>query len=167
MNYLQNKRRLADHSRISSTDSKAKTTSFHGLKPSINPLSPKSDQHEISPDNINALAHRVVMRSDDMIREDVSNWYFNKFSPLLYWKSIGTVNENLNFDLRVQRVKTHSRGGPFLTKTNLCLFVRLGYHLFHFNNRGAISRNRKQSCKEEDSPSQAWEPSMNISKMVY
>ena len=71
MNYLQNKRRSADHSRISSTDSKVKTTSFHGL--SINPLSPKSDQHEISPYNINALENRVVMRSEDMIREDVSN----------------------------------------------------------------------------------------------
>ena len=39
----------------------------------INPLRPKSDQHEISPYNINALENRVVMRSEDMIREDVSN----------------------------------------------------------------------------------------------
>ena len=36
-------------------------------------LNPKSDQHEISPYNINALENRVVMRSEDMIREDVSN----------------------------------------------------------------------------------------------
>ena len=48
----------------------------------INPLSPKSDQHEISPYYINALENRVVMRLEYMIREDVSNWYFNKFSPL-------------------------------------------------------------------------------------
>ena len=71
MNYLQNKRRFADHSRISSTDLKAKTTSFHGL--SIYPLSPKSHQHEISPYNINALENRVVMRTEYMIREDESN----------------------------------------------------------------------------------------------
>ena len=52
----------------------------------INPLRPKSDQHEISPYNINALENRVVMRTEYMIREDESNWYFNKFSPLLLLK---------------------------------------------------------------------------------
>ena len=30
----------------------------------LNPLSPKSDQHEISPHNINALENRVVMRTE-------------------------------------------------------------------------------------------------------
>ena len=35
---------------------------------------------------------------EDMIREDEFNWYFNKFSPVLLWKHIGTRNENLNFD---------------------------------------------------------------------
>ena len=39
----------------------------------INPLSPKSDQHEFSLYNINALENRVVMRLEYMIREDVSN----------------------------------------------------------------------------------------------
>ena len=39
----------------------------------INPLRPKSDQHEISPYNINALENRVVMRTEYMIREDESN----------------------------------------------------------------------------------------------
>ena len=34
---------------------------------------PKSDQHEISPNNIIALENRVVMRIEVMIREDVSN----------------------------------------------------------------------------------------------
>ena len=53
------------------------------LWPSINPLSTKSDRHQISPYNINALENRVVMRIEYMIREDESNWYFNKFSPLL------------------------------------------------------------------------------------
>ena len=36
----------------------------------INPLSPKSDQHQISPCNINALQNRVVMRITDMITQD-------------------------------------------------------------------------------------------------
>ena len=36
----------------------------------VNPLSPKSDQHQISPCNINALYNRVVMRIMDMITED-------------------------------------------------------------------------------------------------
>ena len=52
----------------------------------FDPLSPKSDQREISPYNINALENRVVMRIEYMIREDESNWYFNKFSPLLLLK---------------------------------------------------------------------------------
>ena len=52
----------------------------------INPLRPKSDQHEISPYNINALENTVVMRIEVKIREDDSNWYFNKFSPLLLLK---------------------------------------------------------------------------------
>ena len=52
----------------------------------LNPLSPKSDQHETSPYNINALENRVVMRIEHMIREEEYNWYFNKFSPLLLLK---------------------------------------------------------------------------------
>ena len=36
----------------------------------FNPLSPKSDQHQISPCNINALENRVVMRITDMIIQD-------------------------------------------------------------------------------------------------
>jgi len=36
----------------------------------FNPLSPKSDQHQISPCNINALYDRVVMRIMDMITQD-------------------------------------------------------------------------------------------------
>ena len=39
---------------------------------SVNPLSPKSDQHEISPYNVNALENRVVMRMEFMTREDES-----------------------------------------------------------------------------------------------
>ena len=42
-------------------------------KTPVNPLSLKSDQHEISSYNINALENRVVMRTEYMIREDESN----------------------------------------------------------------------------------------------
>ena len=49
----------------------------------VNPLSPKSDQHQISPCNINALLNRVVMRITDIITQDEFVWYFNHFSPLL------------------------------------------------------------------------------------
>ena len=41
-------------------------------KSKLNPLSPKSDQHEISPYNINALENIVVARIEYMIREDES-----------------------------------------------------------------------------------------------
>ena len=53
----------------------------------LNPLSPKSDLRQISPCNISALQNRVVMRIKDMITQDESNWYFNKFSPLLLLKT--------------------------------------------------------------------------------
>ena len=39
----------------------------------FNPLSPKSDQRQISPCNISALQNRVVMRIKDMITQDESN----------------------------------------------------------------------------------------------
>ena len=70
-------------------------------KSKLNPLSPKSDQHEISPHNINALENIVVVRIEYKIREDESIWYFTEFSPILLFTCIGTVNENLSFDIRV------------------------------------------------------------------
>ena len=36
----------------------------------LNPLSTKGDQHEISPYDINAFEHRLVMRIEYMIREE-------------------------------------------------------------------------------------------------
>ena len=39
-------------------------------------LSLKSDQHEISPYNINALENKVVIRIEHMIREDEVPLYF-------------------------------------------------------------------------------------------
>ena len=73
----------------------------HGLNIENKPCINKSDQHEISPHNINALENMVVVRIEYMIREDESIWYFTKFSPIPLLNCIGTVNENLNFDIRV------------------------------------------------------------------
>ena len=42
---------------------------FRAGQVTFNPLSLKSDQHQISPCNINALLNRVVMRITDMITE--------------------------------------------------------------------------------------------------
>ena len=50
----------------------------------INSLSPaKSDQHQISPRNINALLNRVDVKIMDMITQDEFAWYFINFSLLL------------------------------------------------------------------------------------
>ena len=38
-------------------------------KNQVNPLTPKSDQHQISPCNISALLNRLVMRIMDMITQ--------------------------------------------------------------------------------------------------
>ena len=61
-------------------------TTDHECRWNINPLSPKSDQHQISPCNINALYNTVVMRITDMITQDEFDWYFINFSPLLLWE---------------------------------------------------------------------------------
>ena len=42
------------------------------LKLALNPLSPESDQHEISLSSINAFLNRVVMRIEGMISQDES-----------------------------------------------------------------------------------------------
>ena len=59
----------------------------------FNPLNPKSDQHQISPCNINAVENRVKSWelstwSGKMSVIDISTNSPNYF----YWKSIGTVN---------------------------------------------------------------------------
>ena len=74
----------------------------------FNPLSPlKSDRHQISPCNINALWNRVVMRITDMIT--CTRWICLIFYQLLSTTSEGNEwgnwrCENSNFDLRVFRV---------------------------------------------------------------
>ena len=45
-------------------------TSLENETPRVNPSSPKSDQHQISPCNINAIYHRLAMKIKDMITQD-------------------------------------------------------------------------------------------------
>ena len=56
----------------------------------LNPLSPNSDQHQISPCNINAYSTLEVMRIKDMITQGEFSCYFNNFSAVLLKKSMGT-----------------------------------------------------------------------------
>ena len=63
------------------------------LNENINPLSLNSDQHQISPCNINAHSTPEVMRIEDMITQGEFSWYFYLFvtSPqYFYKKSMGT-----------------------------------------------------------------------------
>ena len=69
---------------------------FHALCP----LSPKSDQHEISPYNINSLENIVVMRIEYVNKGKMSLIDILINSPH-YLYCIGTVNESLNFNIRV------------------------------------------------------------------
>ena len=52
-------------------------------KMDLSPLSPKSDQRQISPCNIDALLNSVVMRITDMITQDEFARHFINFSLLL------------------------------------------------------------------------------------
>ena len=47
---------------------------------SVNPLSPKSDQHQISLCNINVLLNRAVVRITDTITQNEFAWCFINFS---------------------------------------------------------------------------------------
>ena len=67
----------------------------------LNPLIPKSNQHGISPCNCQYyIIQSGHENNEDTITEDES-----KFSPLLLLKRMSTTNENINFDIRVWRVK--------------------------------------------------------------
>ena len=78
---------LLERQNIESQCLKSQNTEFHCLEepkhwiPFFNPLSLKSDQHQISPCNINA--NRVVMEITDMITQDEFAWFFLNFFPLL------------------------------------------------------------------------------------
>ena len=63
-------------------------------------VSPKSDQHYISPCYIFALWNKGVLRIKDMITWGELCWYLNNVSVLLLWECIeGQKNENFNFNL--------------------------------------------------------------------
>ena len=47
------------------------------------PLSPNSDQHQFSPDNIRTLSRDTVMRINKMITKEKMPWSLNKFSQLI------------------------------------------------------------------------------------
>ena len=49
----------------------------------FNSLSPNSDQHQISPCNINAYSTPEALRIKDMITQGEFSWYFDNFSPVL------------------------------------------------------------------------------------
>ena len=49
----------------------------------LNPLNPNSDQHQISPCNINAHSIPEVIRIKDMITKGEFSWYYNNASPVL------------------------------------------------------------------------------------
>ena len=49
----------------------------------INPLSPNSDQQQVSPNDIHTLAREKVMRINKMITKEKILWSFIKFSQLI------------------------------------------------------------------------------------
>ena len=49
----------------------------------FNPLSPNSDQHQFSPDNIRTLSRDTVIRINKMITKEKMPWSLNKFSQLI------------------------------------------------------------------------------------
>ena len=53
---------------------------------SLNPLTPKSDQHLISPYNITPESHIKVKRIKEMINKYTSFWLLNKFSLSAPWE---------------------------------------------------------------------------------
>ena len=50
---------------------------------SINPLSPKSDQHQFSPNKIHTLSREMVKRINQMITKGKMLWSFIKLSQLI------------------------------------------------------------------------------------
>ena len=50
----------------------------------LNPLSPDSDQHQFSPNNIHMLPREMVMRVNKMITKGKMLWSFTKFSQLFF-----------------------------------------------------------------------------------
>ena len=63
------------------------------------PLSPNSDQYQISPCSINAQSIREVMRIKDMITQNEFSRNSTTFPHYCYNKCMGTRKENLYFDI--------------------------------------------------------------------
>ena len=55
----------------------------HQENSAINLLSPNSDQHQFSPDNIHMLPREIVMRVNKMITKEKMLWSVNKLSQLI------------------------------------------------------------------------------------
>ena len=52
------------------------------------PLSPKSDQHQFSPNNIHTKSREKVVRINKMITSGKKLWSFIKFSQLIFYRNI-------------------------------------------------------------------------------
>ena len=48
----------------------------------INPLIPTSDQDKISPNNVNTISSRQVMRIKESLKKGIISWSNTKFSKL-------------------------------------------------------------------------------------
>ena len=61
----------------------------------INPLSPNSDQHQFSPNNIHTLSRNKVMRINEIITEEKMPRLFIKVSQLILkgnvWRSVWRI----------------------------------------------------------------------------
>ena len=64
-----------------------------------------------------------MTRIEEMITQDESVWNFNNFSPPHPWKCIGKTKENLNFDIRVERVDPQEM--PFLNNCHIIVINKL------------------------------------------
>ena len=49
----------------------------------LNPLSPNSDQHQFSPNNVHMLSREMVMRLNKMVTKEKMLWSVIKFSQLI------------------------------------------------------------------------------------
>ena len=58
----------------------------HG--PLSGPLSPKSDQHQFSPNNIHTKSREKVVRINKMITSGKKLWSFIKFSQLIFYRNV-------------------------------------------------------------------------------
>ena len=83
---------------------------YHMALLGVRGLSPNSDQHQISPCNINAYSTPEVMRIKDMITQGEFPWYFRNLFLVLYFE--GKYGDKIGeFALWYLRVK----GLKFLT----------------------------------------------------